>query len=109
MDKFAETVLIPEHTRGTGRKANPARKKMDNAMTAARKRGDRAAVRKLRVQARGMPTRDPHDPGYRRLRYTRYADLCRARHKSAYAEVRVMPRWLADRLASGAEGRSGSA
>jgi group II intron reverse transcriptase/maturase len=74
MDKFAETVLIPEHTRGTGRKPNPARKKMANAMTAARKRGDRAAVRDLRVRARGMPSRDPHDPGYRRLRYIRYAD-----------------------------------
>ena len=59
MDKFAETVLIPEHTRGTGRKANPDRKKMANAMTAARKRGDRAAVRSLRIRARGMPSRDP--------------------------------------------------
>jgi hypothetical protein len=74
MDKFAETVLIPEHTRGAGRKANPARKTMANAMTAARKRGDRAAVRTLRVRARGTPTRDPYDPGYRRLRYIRYAD-----------------------------------
>jgi group II intron reverse transcriptase/maturase len=74
MDKFAETVLIPEHTRGAGRKANPARKTMANAMTAARKRGDRAAVRALRVRARGTPTRDPYDPGYRRLRYIRYAD-----------------------------------
>jgi hypothetical protein len=24
-------------------------------------------------------------------RFVRYADLCRARHKSAYAEARVMP------------------
>lgn len=31
----------------------------------------------------------------------RYADLCRARHKSAYAEVRVMPTWLVDALAGG--------
>jgi len=45
-------------------------------------------------------------PNYRLIRY---ADLCRARHKSAYAEVRVMPRWLADRLASVAEAGSGSA
>jgi hypothetical protein len=41
---------------------------------------------------------DPQDPGYRRLRYVRYADLCRARHKSAYAEVRVMPICRADAL-----------
>ena len=74
MDKWAETVLIPEYTRGTGRKPNPARKRMANAMTAARNRGDRAAMRSLRIQSRGVPTRDPDDPGYRRLRYSRYAD-----------------------------------
>ena len=38
------------------------------------------------------------DPGFRSLRYVRYADLCRARHKSAYAEARVMPTWLLDAL-----------
>ena len=47
--------------------------------------------------------------GHGNWKLIRYADLCRARHKSAYAEVRVMPRWLADRLASGAEAGSGSA
>ena len=91
MDKWAETVLIPEYTRGTGRKPNPARKRMANAMTAARNRGDRATMRSLRIASRGAPTRDPRDPDYRRLRYIRYADLCRARHKSAYAEDRIMP------------------
>jgi RNA-directed DNA polymerase len=30
----------------------------------------------------------------------RYADLCRARHKSAYAEARVMPTRLSDGLVS---------
>jgi len=44
---------------------------MANAITAARERSDRAAVRELRTRARGMPSRDPHDPGYRRLRYIR--------------------------------------
>jgi hypothetical protein len=38
------------------------------------------------------------DPGYRRLKYIRYADLCRGRHKSAYAEVRVMPTLAMDVL-----------
>jgi hypothetical protein len=40
----------------------------------ARKRGDRAAVRELRKQQRSLPSRDPQDPGFRRLRYCRYAD-----------------------------------
>ena len=74
LDKFAETVLIPEYTRGKSRKANPAWTKVANAMAAARRRGDRAAVRELRQQRRGLPARDPGDPGYRRLRYIRYAD-----------------------------------
>jgi hypothetical protein len=74
LDNFVETVLIPEYTRGSRRVANPAGRKMDNAMAAARERGDRASARKLRQQRRGLPYGDPRDPGYRRLRYTRYAD-----------------------------------
>jgi group II intron reverse transcriptase/maturase len=74
LDKFAETVLIPEYTRGTRRKANPAGRKVDSAMAAARERKDRATARKLRQQRRGLPYGDPRDPGYRRLRYIRYAD-----------------------------------
>jgi hypothetical protein len=31
----------------------------------------------------------------------RYADLCRARHKSAYAEHRIMPTGLPDALVRG--------
>jgi group II intron reverse transcriptase/maturase len=74
LDKFAETVLIPEYTRGAGRAPNPAYAKVISAIKRARKRGDRAAVRQLRTQRRGMPTGNPEDPGFRRLRYARYAD-----------------------------------
>ena len=42
-------------------------------------------------------------------RLVRYADLCRARHKSAYAEVRVMPTRLVDALAGGLFAVVGSA
>ena len=47
---------------------------MKNAIRRARSRGDRAAVRELRQQLRGLPSGDPRDPGFRRLRYARYAD-----------------------------------
>ena len=40
----------------------------------ARRRGDRAAARDLKRQLRALPSKDPMDPGYRRLRYCRYAD-----------------------------------
>jgi group II intron reverse transcriptase/maturase len=74
LDRYVETVLIPEYTRGVQRARSPAYRKVEKAMTRARLRGDRAQVRSLRRQQRSLPSRDPRDPGYRRLRYTRYAD-----------------------------------
>ena len=47
--------------------------------------------------------------GLPRWRIVRYAALCRGRHKSAYAEVRVMPTQSADALVSGLFAAAGSA
>jgi group II intron reverse transcriptase/maturase len=74
LDKFVETVLIPEYTRGAGRAPSPAYREVKNAARRAWSRGDRAAVRELRQQLRILPSGDPRDPGFRRLRYARYAD-----------------------------------
>jgi group II intron reverse transcriptase/maturase len=74
LDKFVETVLIPEYTRGSGRARNPAYFKVWKAIARARERGDHAQVRELRKQLRRLPSGDPRDPGYRRLNYVRYAD-----------------------------------
>jgi hypothetical protein len=67
-------VLIPEYTRGARRKFNPVYRKLSNAIQRGRKRGDHTMVRELRKQRRLLPSGDPRDPGYRRLRYARYAD-----------------------------------
>src|SRR5712691_13566 len=101
LDKFVETVLIPEYTRGAGRAPSPAYREVKNAARRAWSRGDRAAVRELRQQLLSLPSGDPRDPGFRRLRYARYADLCRRRHKSAYADIRVMPTGLLEGLSGG--------
>jgi group II intron reverse transcriptase/maturase len=98
LDSFIETVLIPQYTRGTDRRRNPAYRKVQRALTGARERGDRAAARSLRKQLRSLPSKDPGDPGYRRLHYVRYADLFRCLDKSAYAEWRVMPSDAWERL-----------
>jgi hypothetical protein len=74
LDVFVETVLIPQHTRGTRRKPNPEYWRMHSQIWRARERGDRDMVRALLRERRQLPSRDPHDPGYRRLKYTRYAD-----------------------------------
>ena len=74
LDRFIETILIPGYNRGGLRRHNPEYQRVQYALARARNRGDHAAVRALRKQQRSLPSHDPHDPGYRRLRYARYAD-----------------------------------
>ena len=74
LDSFVEKVLIPDYTRGDRRARNPAYIRMQTRLATARRRGDRVEARKLRQQMRSLPSSDPDDPGYRRLRYARYAD-----------------------------------
>jgi Type II intron maturase/AI2M/AI1M-like, HNH endonuclease len=74
LDEFVERELIPQYTRGALRAANPAYRHLDSLLRRARRRGDRAEARRLARQMRTLPSTDPMDPGYRRLRYLRYAD-----------------------------------
>jgi group II intron reverse transcriptase/maturase len=74
LDKFVEQELIPQYTRGASRAQNPAYRRVRNRLETARKHGDRAAARDLQRQMRELPSVDPMDPGYRRLKYIRYAD-----------------------------------
>lgn len=76
LDKFVEERLIPQYTRGAGRKRNPAYAKVETAIkrTRALSNGDPSELRKLHQQLRRMPSGDPQDPQYRRLKYVRYAD-----------------------------------
>ncbi len=74
LDEFAERELIPQYTRGARRETNPEYKRVKDRMGYARIHGKRAAARDLGKQLRTLPSSDPMDPGYRRLRYVRYAD-----------------------------------
>jgi len=74
LDEFVGRELIPQYTRGACRKTNPEYKRISRQLESARQCGDRAAARDLRKQLRALPTVDPMDPGYRRLKYIRYAD-----------------------------------
>lgn len=74
LDQFVETQLIPEYTRGTGRAENPAYKQVSGRIGRARRRCDLGEVRMLRQRLRTLSRGDPRDPGFRRLRYARYAD-----------------------------------
>jgi hypothetical protein len=74
LDEFAERELIPQHTTGTRRKADPRYQGLAARLRTARRHGDRAGARDLLRQMRTLPYGDPMDPGYRRLFYCRYAD-----------------------------------
>ena len=74
LDQFVETQLLPQYNRGRLRKTNPAYKRVENVLSRARKRGERDTVRTLTQVRRTLPSQDPNDPGYRELRYVRYAD-----------------------------------
>jgi group II intron reverse transcriptase/maturase len=74
LDEFVEKELIPRHTRGNRRKPSPEYKRIEARQRYAMRRGNRAKARELRKQLRAIPANDPVDPGYRRLRYVRYAD-----------------------------------
>jgi hypothetical protein len=74
LDDFVETTLIPEYTRGDKRTRNAEYERLRHAVARARKKGDQEKARELRKKQARLPSVDCDDPGYRRLRYTRYAD-----------------------------------
>ena len=74
LDAFVEDELIPQYTRGQKRARNPAYQRVSSRIKLARRRGDHEAVQALQKQQRQLPSGDPHDPHFRRLKYVRYAD-----------------------------------
>ena len=90
LDQFVETVLIPAHTRGRKRRANPAWTAVRRQMARQRKSGNHQVVRQLRRQMHQLPSNDPYDPGYRRLRYVRYADDFVLGYSGSRAEAEQM-------------------
>jgi group II intron reverse transcriptase/maturase len=74
LDRFVEQSLLPDYNRGRLRRRNTEYQAVDHAIAKAKRHGDRAAVKTLRRQRRTLPSQDPNDPDYRRLRYVRYCD-----------------------------------
>lgn len=74
LDVYVEETLIPAYTKGDRRVANPAYSHLNNTIRRKRKQGKIEEVKRLEMQRRALPSVDPYDPDYRRLRYCRYAD-----------------------------------
>jgi Reverse transcriptase (RNA-dependent DNA polymerase)/Type II intron maturase len=74
LDKFIEQTLIPDYTKGARRLDNPPYTALMNQVAKLRKAGRHQEASHVRKEAQQLPSHDPNDPNYRRLRYCRYAD-----------------------------------
>jgi group II intron reverse transcriptase/maturase len=74
LDTYVERTLIPQYTRGGKRKLNQEYMKLHRQMYKLFKKGQKEAALKIRKRLQKLPSIDPHDPDYRRLKYLRYAD-----------------------------------
>lgn len=101
-DQWVKNTLIPMYTRGKRRKANPPYQHMCEKLYRMRKRGQKEGMKELIKQRRKLPSQDPNDKGYRRLRYVRYADdflLGYAGTKDEAEEIkRMIKEWLRNNL-----------
>ncbi len=74
LEQWVETELIPEYTRGERRKLNPQYEKLRHSAYYQTVKGRVKVARELWKQVQKLPSQDPDDPEYRRLRYCRYCD-----------------------------------
>ena len=74
LDQFVEQVLVPAYTRGQSRRWNNRYAALRTRARNWEQKGDHEQARALRKEMRRLPSGDPNDPDYRRLRYIRYAD-----------------------------------
>lgn len=74
LDRFVEETLLPEYTRSDRRKYHPEYVTLQHQASILRRAGKHEEAMKLDKLRRTLPSVDPNDPDYRRLRYVRYAD-----------------------------------
>ena len=74
LDKYVEKTLLPVYNMGDQRKPYRPYMRMHKAIWKMERNGQRKEARPMRRQLQQLPSRDPNDPGFRRLHYVRYAD-----------------------------------
>jgi group II intron reverse transcriptase/maturase len=74
LDEYVETTLIPAYTKGNQRRKNPTYAAIMEARADAWVSNDVELYQMLTQQMRQLPSVEPNDENYRRLRYCRYAD-----------------------------------
>lgn len=100
LDQFVETVLLPTYNKGKRRKSNPAYGKFTTRSRTAYEKGNLEEARYWRQVSRNLPSQDPRDPEFRRLRYVRYTDDFILGFIGSKAEAREIRKQVADFLSS---------
>ena len=74
LDQYVAQVLEPAHNKGTRRKRHNRWHALAQGARYHQAQGHRETARTFRKEMQKLPSQDPNDPNYRRLRYMRYAD-----------------------------------
>ena len=74
LDRYVETVLQPANTHGAKRRMNRTYQQLWKQAKYWETKGQHQRTVELRRKMQDIPSVDPEDPNYRRLRYVRYAD-----------------------------------
>jgi group II intron reverse transcriptase/maturase len=74
LDRYVENTLLPVYNRGDRRRPYLPYMRLHKAVWKLEKAGQREGTRQMRRKLQQLPSRDPNDPDYRRLRYIRYCD-----------------------------------
>jgi group II intron reverse transcriptase/maturase len=74
LEEFVEQILIPQYPHGDRRRTNPTWVRLSTAAQRRSLTGAHREACRMRRQMPQVPSLDPPDQHYRRLRYVRYAD-----------------------------------
>jgi group II intron reverse transcriptase/maturase len=74
LDKHVEQTITPAYNRGKAKRLNPDYVRLCKNRSLAKEKGDMATYRELGRTLSKIQTQMAYDPGYRRLKYVRYAD-----------------------------------
>ncbi len=94
LDKCVENTLIPAYTKGTKRQPNPQYNALLYEAARLRRKGKHQEANEVRKRAQQLPSVDPDDPEYRRMRYVRYADDWLVAFTGPRAEVEEIKRQI---------------
>jgi group II intron reverse transcriptase/maturase len=98
LDTFVETRLLSTYTCGTRRRKNPTYDRLSSLARRRAREGRLEEARALRGVMQRVPSGDPNDPTYRRLRYIRYADDFLLGFAGPRAEAEAIQRQLGEFL-----------